>query len=355
MTSTERIHAALGHTRPDRVPRYEIFLDNFRDAWRRETQAGDGANIYDHYSKIDIGTILASQEGPFLDGTSTRQDGEDRYVRDSWGRLTRHRKTAALFEVMETALSKKSDLDRLDFGDPRRAERRDLAALQKRATQVRARFAPVGGVMGLFMPSYYLRGETAFLMDLVDDAQFCHALIGRVADFITALGECVLDRTQTWDTALWVYDDFGSNRGPLMSPRTFETFFLPAYKRMISYWRSKGLANVILHYDSNCWAILDMLIDAGFTGIQGIYPAAGMTVPDVKARYGDKLSLIGGMCNVSVLAPGPVDRIRDAVSSIIEVARDGGVVIGAHSVDDDVPREHYDAYDAMLNETDEAW
>ena len=355
MTPRERIQKALGHERPDRLPRYEIFLQEFIDQWRERTNASGDANIYSHYPKIDIGTIVATQEGPFLERKMAREDGNCRYVRDSWGRLARHRKGAKFFEVLETAISAKSDLDQFEFGLPLDPERPDLVGLGEAEKTVRERFAPVCGVMGLFMPSYYLRGELNFLMDLVEDESFSHALIGRVADFIADLGEHALERTNTWDTAIWVYDDFGSNRGPLMSPEMFERFFLRPYQRIFTRWKSKGARNIILHYDSNCWAILDLLIEAGFTGIQGIYPGAGMTIPEVKARYGNRLALIGGVCNIKVLAPGPRENIRRAIDSIAEVAKDGGVVIGAHSIDEDIPIAHYDEYYSLLNRCDECW
>lgn len=355
MTPQERIKTAFAHRKPDRLPRYEIFLADFIRTWREQAAADGHADIYGHYAKIDIGRILASQEGPFMRLKSSSEDAEHRLVRDSWGRLARHKKGAWFFEVLDTAVKRKSDLDTLEFEDPKDPQRADLAALTQLTQQAGDRFAPVSGVMGLFMPAHYLRGELQLLIDLADDPAFCRALIGRVAEFITALGERVLEATDTWDTALWVYDDFGSNTGPLISPGTFERLFLPAYRKMISYWKSKGARNIILHYDANCWAILDMLIDAGFTGIQGIYPSANMDIPAVKAKVGDRLILIGGMCNVSVLAPGPPESIDRAVASIVNVARDGGVVIGAHSIDLDIPVAHYDHYYACLEKVDEAW
>ena len=355
MTVRERVIRALAHERPDRLPRYEIFLSRFIETWRRTRHSSDRRGIFERYAKIDIGGILASQDGPFMARRAAWEDGDSRYVRDSWGRLRRHHGAAEFFEVLETAVAHKSDLDRLQFEDPARPDRSDLEGLEQAGSVAGGRSAPVSGVMGLFMPSYYLRGELNLLTDLADDPPFCHALIGRVAEFLTVLGEQVLARTNTWDTALWVYDDFGSNIGPLVSPDTFATFFVPYYKQMISHWKARGAKQVILHYDSNCWAILDLLIEAGFTGIQGIYPGAGMSIPAVKARYGSQLALIGGMCNVSVLAPGPFSAIEREVSAIVEAARDGGVIIGAHSIDEDIPVAHYDHYYAFLDRCDESW
>jgi len=355
MTPRERIKTAFAHKKPDRLPRYEIFLADFIREWRSATQSSPDADIYAAYPKIDIGRILASQEGPFMRLKSRTDDAQGRTIRDSWGRLTRHKDDAYFFEVLETAITRKSDLDALQFDDPEAPGRADLITLEREAQRASDRFAPVSGVMGLFMPSHYLRGELQFLTDLAEDSAFCRALVGRVAEFVTGLGRRVLEVTDTWDTAIWVYDDFGSNTGPLVSPRTFENIFLPAYRAMIADWKSRGARNVILHYDANCWDILDMLIDAGFTGIQGIYPSANMSIPEVKAKVGDRLVLIGGVCNVSVLAPGPEQAIERAVASIVEVARDGGVVIGAHSIDKDIPVSHYEHYTRVLEQVDAAW
>ena len=124
---------------------------------------------------------------------------------------------------------------------------------------------------------------------------------------------------------------------------------------MISYWKSKGAKNIILHFDGNCLPFIDMFLEAGFTGIQGIYPTAGMTIPAVKAKYGKRLSLIGGVCNIHVLTKGTKKDIERQVASVVEVARDGGVIIGAHSIDVDIPVENYDFYYSLLDKCDATW
>ena len=41
--------------------------------------------------------------------------------------------------------------------------------------------------------------------------------------------------------------------------------------------------------------------------------------------------------------------------SIIEVVKDGGVIIGTHSIDSDIPVENYDFYYSLMNKYDEEW
>ncbi len=349
MMPRERVQAALDYRKPDRIPRYEIFLPGYVEKWRKARQVNDGSNIYDYYPKIDIGQILAMQEGPFVSRISIRETGQDTYyTRDSWGRLQRCSRSGIFFEVLETAIPEKKDLARLHFENPWDENR--LTVYRDAETRIRDRFAPVSGVMGLFMSSYYLRGEFELLIDLKEDEEFCRALAGRVGEFLTSAGEKVLECTNTWDTAIWVYDELGNNKSSILSPDTFERVYLRPYQKMISYWKSRGAKNIILHCDGNCLALIDLLLEAGFTGIQGINPSAGMTVPAMKAKYGNRLALIGGMCNIHVLTKGSKKEIEEQARSILEAAAEGGVIIGTHSIDSDIPVENYEYYYSIIGD-----
>ena len=98
------------------------------DIKRRVQDKGldEDADIYDYYKNIDIGRILATQEGPFMRLKSTEEDADNIYTRDSWGRLNRNSKKGKLFEVLETAIKEKPDLDKLDFENPQAPNREDL-------------------------------------------------------------------------------------------------------------------------------------------------------------------------------------------------------------------------------------
>ena len=119
MTARERVIAAMKCRRPDRIPRYEIFLPGYIDAWRDARGADADADIYDDYAKVDIGQILAVQEGPFTSRISTDETGTDTYYEnDSWGRRRRCSHTGTFFEVVEVALPERRTLDSLAFEDP---------------------------------------------------------------------------------------------------------------------------------------------------------------------------------------------------------------------------------------------
>jgi len=65
-------------------------------------------------------------------------------------------------------------------------------------------------------------------------------------------------------------------------------------------------------------------------------------------KYGDRLALIGGTCNSLVLPNGPINAIHDQTRAIIAAGKEGGVIIGAHSIGPDIPVHHYLAYDQIV-------
>lgn len=351
MTATERVLATFRFEPTDRIPRYEIFLDDFKRAYLRRYGLGDDYDVYDRFPRVDIGTILADQRGPLYRSEVVLQDdGDVLVVRDSWGRTLYQRRSAYFEKVLDVTLTRKRDLDTIAFDDPLAGDKYD--AFERAAAAVSPRFAPVCGVLGLFMGSYRMRGEFEYLVDLAEDPGFCLALADRLCDYLTDCGLALARRTGCVETAMWVYDEFSGTRGPLFSPDTFARVFHQPYRRMISRWRDAGIHNIVLHCDGNSHPLLDMLLDAGFTALQGVAPSAGMWLPELRKRYGRKLVLIGGMDNVHTLVDGGADEIARQVSALVEVAQDGGVIIGSHSIDSDVSVGNYEAYSTCLDDHD---
>lgn len=357
MTARERVIAALDHRRPDRLPRYEIFFASFIERWKKDKCLPPDADVNEAY-RIDIPTVGANQAGPFWrEARTDDQGGPACLIRDSWGRLRRQRRDTGFFEVLESAIREKTDVDRLAWPDLDDLVRSVMTP--RAVSQVHdPRFAPVTGVMGLYLAGSWIRGETEFMMDLAEDEPFCRVLIEKLCRFLTELGLRMLEATGTWDTAIWVYDDFSINTGPLISPTVFEKLFLPAYRAMFAEWKAKGARHIVLHHDVICeksYPIIDRFADAGLDGVQGVYPTTGLTVTAFKQRYGKRLSVVGGMCNTHTLPFGSRAEIERQAAMVADAGRDGGVIIGSHSIEEYIPVEHYDWYHAILDKIEEQW
>ncbi len=347
MTAKERVLAALEHRRPDRIPMFDSFWDEFRANCIEELGLPDDVDLPAHFG-TDV-RIVAADETPFCRQARVLQDdGARRTQLDGWGRVIETRSGAFFYRELANAVAVPADLARLEFDPADLPER--YVAYDRQVADWRDRWCVFCKIGGPYLRTTFLRGEAAFLMDIAGDWPFAQALADRVADHITAVGLESLRRGNLWDTGLWIYDDMGNNRQPMMSPAAFERVFLPAYRRMVRTLKGAGAARVVLHSDGNIEPLLDMLVDAGIEGINPVEPRAGLHLPTLKERYGRRLAWIGGMCNSDVLPNGPLERIHRQARDIIAAGEEGGVIIGAHSIGPDIPVSHYVAYQTTVQQ-----
>lgn len=120
--------------------------------------------------------------------------------------------------------------------------------------------------------------------------------------------------------------DLAGNTGPFMSPRMFRKFILPWLKAECDAAHAKG-KYLIKHTDGNMWSLLDMLIEAGVDGWQGIQPRIGMTLPALQERYGGKLCFWGGVDVDTLVAGSPEDVAEEVRIAITSAPAAGGLVL----------------------------
>jgi uroporphyrinogen-III decarboxylase len=200
-----------------------------------------------------------------------------------------------------------------------------------------------GKTGGAYLRSTYVRGEAQFLMDMAGDPPLARAIADKMGGHLIRVGIEQMHRWRLRDTGVWIYDDMAYNRGPMFSPSQFEKVLLPAYRRMIKAYKDAGAKYVLLHSDGDIRAILDMLVDAGIDGLNPLERRAGMDMVELRRRY-PNLILTGGMCNTHTLVRGSKQEIEAEAREIIDLGRDGGIVIGTHSVSPEVPLENFVIY-----------
>ncbi len=342
--------AAIRFERPDKVPVWTpVFDAGFVRRWREWKNVGSGAHPLTHYrhdTAILIGDELffPSQAG-FL-----RNEGGYEISDNGWGCIVRSKGDAYFAEEIDRALKEPGDLDKLEF-EPAALPAR-YVGLEERARKVRdegaCAFTNIGG---LYIRSHFLRGEDRLLMDLASDESFCNALFDKVTNHFEQMALETLPRTQTYDTGLFVYDDIAGRKGPMFSPRMFERYFLPRYQRIIASCRAAGCRHFFFHSDGNIEPLLDLLITAGFEGINPIEPRCNPSLVDLRKRCRKKLVLLGGICNTQILPRNNPGEIEAHLRPLIELAREGGVVLGMASVPDEMPPEAYEGAMKLIQNT----
>ncbi|MDZ4198671.1 MAG: uroporphyrinogen decarboxylase family protein, partial [Kiritimatiellia bacterium] len=197
---------------------------------------------------------------------------------------------------------------------------------------------------GIYIRSHFLRGEPNLLMDMALEESFCDALFGKVASHLEAMSLETLKTTGAMEDGLLICDDMASSLQPLFSPAMFDRYLAPLYKRWIERVRAAGCKHVFFHSDGNILPVLDSLIAAGFEGFNPLEPRCGMDLLSLRKKVGPKILFMGGVCNTRILPGGNRKDIEASVRPLLEMGRDGGLVIGAASINGDVPPEAYDYY-----------
>jgi uroporphyrinogen decarboxylase len=141
--------------------------------------------------------------------------------------------------------------------------------------------------------------------------------------------------------------DYGYNDGPFLSPSMFSEFVTPYLTEVVSNMHALG-TKVILHSDGDLRLILDQLISSGIDGYQSIDPQGHMDIADVKAKYGEKLILMGNV-KTSMLQEVNEEQIRKSVQYCMKYGKPGGRYIFSTSncIFSGMPLE---SYEIMLDE-----
>jgi uroporphyrinogen decarboxylase len=361
MTSTQRVTRVLDFQVPDFVPLFDQYWGGFLAAWRARHGLPPRSDIplddivYDDddiqsYFGVDLYKAIPNED-PWPSGRQKlRREGGYIIDRDGWGRVVRRKPTSPYGMPLEVALVKKGGMDKLEFEPPdldrRYASMLELIGRVQKMKHNPYIFIKVGGP---YLRSSFLRGEFQWYIDIGEDPGFAAALAERVTDHLIAVGIEALKRSELSDTSIWIFDDIASNRSLLISPQSYEHLFLPHVRRMVGAFKQAGAAHVGYHSDGDLRSVLDGLVDAGISILNPVEPRANMDVVALRRRYGARLAFAGGVCNALILPNGSDREVREHVEHVLSIADDGGLVIGSHSISNDVTQERYDLFMEILH------
>jgi len=352
VTSKERIMTALNFNTPDRVPRFEYFDEfgvgrEFADIWYEEKGFGPEINIYDYYN-IDI-KIAVGDEGLMPTRTEVlKQTPEYAITRNSWGEVIRRTTGDAFYKPLEVPIKEKSDLQTIHVDPPDLDIR--YQSLDEQMDQLKQRYCVFVKTGGPFIRSSFVRGDAQLLIDMASDPQFAKELFMFMARHLTEIGLEQLRRWDLYETGVWIYDDMASVKGPIFSPKMAEQLLAPAWQYMINTFKQAGAQKVCLHSDGDLMPLLDLFVDIGFQGLNPVEARTTMDVVEIREKYGEKLAMVGGLDNSVILPRGDRAEVRAHVQRCLSIVKEGGYVIGAHTIGPDISVDTYDYVSELIDE-----
>lgn len=326
LTGLDRFMAALGREEPDRVPIWELIINDptlsalYGDIGYLEFAKRDG---------LDGVTIFENQQ---------LTPGPGGAMLDEWGIQWRTAEGGVGYPS-GGPIKSRDDLQSFEPPDPNAPHR--LQSLREAVECFQGRRAVVFLTHEVFEFSHYLYGLDNLLIDYIEEPDFVHDLAGMISNYKIELAEAAIDAGAD---AIVSGDDYAHRLAPIMSVSHFEEYSLPYIEKLVDAVHRKG-APLIKHTDGNIWSILDQMVDAGIDAIDPLEPIAGMDIGLAKERYGDRVALIGNVDCTEILTRRSVEDVADAVKETIAKASVGGghILASSNSIHPGVKPENYRA------------
>ena len=165
---------------------------------------------------------------------------------------------------------------------------------------------------------------------------YCHAAIG---EFFAELTDRTLQAAGGRIDIICVQDDFGTQRGNLMSLEMYRRFYKPYHRRIFEVAKRHG-ARVMQH---SCGAVFNFIPDFIEIGVDILDPiqttAAGMDPRRLKREYGEDLCFHGGIDVQNVLVHGTPEDVRRHLDELVETLGQGGgfILAPSHYIQGDAP------------------
>lgn len=353
MNSKERVQLAFAHREADRVPLFELTIDNptASHVLGRDTLCGFGGRVrglrqnqaiiagqYRQYHQQRVADEIELWRALDLDVYPNaypvpHQPARPEPVSETEWRvvgpapnlwtLYRYAPNSDTYDEVDSSLKQEglAALERLTEWletHPPRLEEWDFTPVDTFLAELgRDRF--VMGTADVEIGSTFCWAEH-FLMGLYD----APALIQRYLDARLRTTLLLLEAgLQRGLAGVHGGYDWASARAPMFSPAQFEQFVFPRLKQITDMCHRYGVPYV-KHTDGNINPLLPGMIAAGVDGFQAIEPRAGMDIARLKRDYGNRLTLIGNVDCSTVLVNGPVEAVQQQTLAVIRAAAPGG-------------------------------
>ncbi len=355
MTSRERVFAAMRRDRlPDRVPlQFDLsrgLLEKFGKKLgieARYTRAHYEDVTY-RISANELRTAMGSDcvvvgIGPPR-GYEYRVDADGLIVNEFGMAM---RQGPIYMDVVKYPLANVQsvrEVEDFEFPDPLAEGRYDDAA--RYISEYKDRYFIVGDIeVTVFSMMHQLVGIEKLLIDMAMGEPYVEALLEKTEAFALAAGRKLVSLGVD---GIWAGDDFGTQKGLLMSVRMWRRFFKESYRRLYSGLKSEN-SNVIImqHCDGAVAPILREWISVGMEVFNPVQPnVPGHEPEDLKREFGDSLSFWGAIDQQVLLPHGTPEQIEADVRAKIDVlGRGGGYMISpAHIIQEDTPMENVQAF-----------
>jgi len=340
MSSKERVLCAFSHAEPDRVP-INYMANPGIDGRLKEHFGLDKGD--DEGLRRALGVDFRVVDVPYV-GPKLHEDVPGRAV-DMWGihrRWTEH-ETGGYWDYCDFPL-KDATLDEIEAWPMPSADDFDYSGVAEQCKRL-AQYCLVFGSPGygdIINSTGMIRTMEQTLIDLITEDAACLRYIDRRMEVKLEVARRTLEAADGGIDLLWIGEDLGTQRGPIISLELFRKVIRPRHQKLVDLAGHFSIPVMIHSCGSSSWAFDDFL-DMGIAVVDTLQPEAGDMAPDyLKERFGDRLAFQGCISTAGPVAIGSVDETVRNVRETLDVMMPGGgyALAPTHQLQDNSPTEN---------------
>lgn len=322
MRSKERVLTTFAREEPDRVP-VDYFANPGIDARLKRhfgLRPGDDEGLRQALG-VDFREVSAPYVGPKL-----HADAPDRTV-DMWGvhRAWIEHSTGGYWEFVDFPLKDASleEITAWPMPSPDDFDYSQIAA-QCREHGERSVYVGNAGLADCINSTGFLRTMEQVLIDLITDDPAGLCYMDRKCAVQLAVTERILEAASGGIDFLWLGEDLGTQRGPLISKDLYRKQIRPRHQPFVDLAKAYGLPVMLHSCGSSSWAYEDF-IEMGIDAVDTLQPEVkDMSPRYLKDTYGDRLAFHGCISTAGPVAYGSVEETIDDVRRTLETMMPGG-------------------------------
>ena len=170
---------------------------------------------------------------------------------------------------------------------------------------------------------------------LLGEEELCYAYYEQpelITDILITLGDTMVEVIRRVKAVcpideLGVHEDMAGKSGSLAGPAQIKEFIAPYYRRVWDAARDAGARLFSQDSDGNMNGVIGPLIDAGINVLYPMEPAAGMDMVKVRAEFGTRLAIMGGL-DKFIIQKGRAAIDAELEYKIPAMLRTGGIIFG---------------------------
>jgi len=335
----ERILASFEHRKLDRVPNFEILIEDMHTSRLLGRTVGH-----------TLGSAKGASEDEYVTPPMDAKDyieiclltGQDAVGMEAlWAPLKMEGDDGKLHIITDGSVHTWEQLDKvvphsreLDI-EPKRKYLREYIEACK-GTGIGTTIMTAAPIM---TPYQFIVGFEDFMIKLITDRDFIEKVIEMCMDYYMDIIKMACEEGVSW---IYIGDDIGGKGGLLMGPELSRKYAIPCYERIVNLCSEYNVP-VTLHSCGNATDIIPDLIEIGVVMYNPVEPTSGADIYEVHEKYGDKICISGNIDIANVLAFGTPDEVEEDVRQHIEyLAQDGAYILtSSHSITNDIPFENF--------------